>query len=174
MEKITLLPFDLPGKIYRSALPNSSMFDPEHEILPLYQKAGIKWVVALTPDEEALQYTGVHLHNLYRPLGMDVINNPVEDFSAPSFGAFDTAIRLVINNARRSRNIAIHCHAGVGRTGMFVACLARELWGLDAENAIAWVRQYIPKAIDTPYQELFVGEYKKPHEKQHYPQSVKL
>ena len=174
MEKLTLLPYGLPGNIYRSPLPNSKMFDAEKEVLAAYKQAGVKWVVALVPDGEVLEHAGVHLHDLYRPLGIEVINNPVEDFSAPSHGAFDTATRMVINMAKRGKTIAIHCHAGIGRTGMFAACLARELWGLDGDKAIAWVREYIPGAVESDFQVEFVREYKEIQEKPHYPQSVKL
>ncbi len=174
MEKLTLLPFELPGSIYRSPLPNSSMYDPEKEILPAYMAANITWVVSLILDSEALQYSDCHLHAIYRPRHIEVINNPVQDFSAPGHGAFDTAIRMVINQAKRGKNIAIHCHAGIGRTGMFMACLARELWGWDAEQAIAWVRTFIEGAVESEFQVKFVEEYKFERNQPHSPQSVRL
>ena len=171
---MTLIPFELPGKIYRSPLPNSSMFDPEKEVLAAYVAANIKWVVSLVLDSEALEFSNSHLHELYRPRHIEVINNPVQDFSAPAHGAFDTAIRMVINNAKRGRNIAVHCHAGIGRTGMFLACLARELWDWEADEAIAWVRTFIKNAVESDFQVKFVEEYKSERDKPHSPQSVKL
>lgn len=39
-----------------------------------------------------------------------------------------------------SLQVAVHCHAGFGRTGIVVACLALILKQLTAEDAIALVR----------------------------------
>ena len=160
MEKLTLLPYELPGKIYRSPMPFSSMFDIDREIFPLYQQAGIKHVVMLPPGDEALHHTGMDLHQFYLEASLQVIVCQVEDFTAPPQGTFDAAIQKVIELAKKGESIAIHCHAGVGRTGMFAACLARELKDIGAEEAIAWVRRFIPNAIDTDYQEQFVRKYK--------------
>ena len=91
--------------------------------------------------------------------GLQVISSPVEDFSAPPHGSFDAAIQQVIRLAQQGQAIAIHCHAGIGRTGMFAACLARELWGWNSDDAIAWVRQFIPQAVESDFQVRFVEEY---------------
>ncbi len=56
--------------------------------------------------------------------------------------------------------LAMHCHAGIGRTGIFLACMAQDLLGMDAEESIRWVRGYIPGAVETPYQLQFVREYR--------------
>jgi len=37
--------------------------------------------------------------------------------------------------------------------------MAHELLGTDADESIAWVRRYIPYAIDTDYQKQFVREH---------------
>ncbi len=60
---------------------------------------------------------------------------------------------------KNGENLAVHCHAGVGRTGMFAAMMAHELLGTNADESIAWVRRYIPFAIDTDYQKRFVREH---------------
>jgi len=40
----------------------------------------------------------------------------------------------------------------VGRTGLFAACLARRVLGLSGEDAIRWVRRFIPEAVETSEQ----------------------
>lgn len=158
---LTLLPYNLPGKIYRSPMPFSQMFDPDFQVFALYQQHGIQHAVVLPPEQELLRWTGFDLLQHYRDNGIQPIPVPVEDFSAPPHGAFDDAIQQVILLAKQGETIALHCHAGVGRTGMFAACLARELWGWDGKPATAWVRQFIPNAIDTDFQVKFVEEYKR-------------
>lgn len=39
------------------------------------------------------------------------------------------------------RRLYIHCHGGVGRTGMIVACCLARLWDLDADEALVEMRR---------------------------------
>ncbi|MCJ7694410.1 MAG: hypothetical protein MUO40_03205, partial [Anaerolineaceae bacterium] len=107
MEKITRLPYQFPGEIFRSPCPSSIMFDITGEVFPLYRMHKIKWVVMLLSDEEALQHTGLNLREVYASEGMQVIYSPVEDFCAPPFGAFDDAIQQVLVHVNLTENIAI-------------------------------------------------------------------
>jgi hypothetical protein len=42
---------------------------------------------------------------------------------------------------------------------MVLACLARVVFGFDGKDAIRWVRQFIPSAVETRQQEKFVEEF---------------
>ena len=156
---LSLLPYGLPAEIYRSPMPFSRMFDLQGEVFSAYQKAGISCVVMLVSDEEAIQQSGYDLRRLYEDAGMQVIACAVEDFSTPPRGAFDEALKLVTENAGRGIKTVIHCHAGIGRTGMFAACLARLVFGMDVSEAVAWVRKVIPQAVETSEQQRFVEDF---------------
>ncbi len=83
---------------------------------------------------------------------------PIPDYGVPSFAtwsAWDTArgdVHAVIKGGGR---IALHCAAGLGRTGMIAAKLLSEL-GFTPQAAIVEVRRLRPGAIETEAQVAFV------------------
>lgn len=158
-ELLTEFLFGTPGKVYRSPTPGSRMFDPDDQVLSLYKEKGISTVVVLNFEEEHQRHSGRNLLDLYRQFGYHVIYAPVPDFSTPEKGAWDQTLAETIDAIKNGENTVIHCHAGIGRTGMFVAMLAHEILALNSEDAIAWVRNYVPYAIDTHYQKSAVEDY---------------
>jgi len=112
-------------------------------------KAGIDVVVMLTQPKEVQRLIGMNLAKRYQELGFDVIRAPIADFSVPEVGALNKPIRETLRAARDGQTIVIHCHAGLGRTGMFAACLAKVVFGMDGMEARAWVRQHIRHAVET-------------------------
>lgn len=159
MGPLTELPYGLAGKIFRSPMPDSVLFDMDHRVLPAYEKSGVDMVVMLTSEEEAIANRGGSLLQTYNELGLEAIYAPTRDFCAPEEIIFRSALGEVLPAAESGRIIAIHCHAGVGRTGSFAACLARMVFGFDGDHAIAWVRQFIPTAVENELQAQFVREF---------------
>ena len=47
--------------------------------------------------------------------------------------------------------MVIQCYTGLGRIEL-IAAVAKRLLGVPGEAAIAWVRRYIPRAVETPVQ----------------------
>jgi protein-tyrosine phosphatase len=156
---LTLLPYGLAGAIYRSPLPFSPLFDRQGLLLDAFIKHGVDVVVMLTPKSEVKNLTGLDLFTRYQQLGFDVIYAPVQDFSIPQKGAFQEPVKRILRAAKSGLTSVIHCHAGLGRTGMFAACLAKVVFDLDGAEASDWVRQYITRAIETPEQRRFVEEF---------------
>ena len=155
---LTELPFGLAGHIFRSPMPFGA-YDPQGEIVTEYVQKQVSVIVLLAEDEECLQKAGRNLRCLYEEMEFKVIHLPIPDFGVPSNGNLVHAVNAVIAYAQTGRNIAIHCFAGIGRTGLFVALIAKQVLDFSGEEAIAWVRQYISGAVVTAEQEqLVIGD----------------
>ncbi len=159
MPSLIELPFGLPGRVYRSPMPFRPG-DEDGHVFRQYQEQQVSVVVLLVTDEECLERAGRNLRLFYEINKLDVIHLPIQDYSVPSQSALLAAIEAALDYARAGNNIAIHCYAGYGRTGMFLACMARRGLGMSANQAIEWVRSYIPTAIEAPEQIKVVRAFK--------------
>jgi protein-tyrosine phosphatase len=149
------IPLNLPGKVYRSPMPFAA-FDEHYSTLEEYLQADIDTVVMLTESGEDLRRANMDLQNVYKENEIGVIHFPIVDFDTPDdLGGLKDVLHQVVEKAELGENIAVHCFAGRGRTGMFIALLSRLVLGLDGQAAIDWVRQYFP-AIETSAQEQIV------------------
>jgi protein tyrosine phosphatase domain-containing protein 1 len=99
---------------------------------------------------------GLNLKSFYLNQGFQVLHLPIPDFNVPSKEDLEEAIKKTVEHAQVGKNILIHCHAGLGRTGLFVAYLAKRVLGLSSEEAIHWTRKYIPHALETDEQSQMV------------------
>ena len=145
---LTELPLNLPGRIFRSPMPFGD-FDPQGEVLHKYKEEKVSVIVLLAEDEECLRKARCDLRTLYIQEGFQVIHLPIRDFSVPSKEDLERVVKITVEHARSGQNIAIHCNAGIGRTGLFAAFMAKQVFGSSGEEAIDWVRQYIPGAVES-------------------------
>ena len=150
MTLIELL-YDLPGRVFRSEMPFSS-YDPYGKLFSDYQRERISTVVLLAEDSECQRITGFDLRKFYLEQGIKVIYLPIPDFGTPHIGNITKAVELACEQAGQGYHQVVHCHAGIGRTGMFAACLAIRIMGFSASDAISWVRERIPGAVEVPEQ----------------------
>ncbi len=81
---------------------------------------------------------------------------PIPDVSVPAKDDLEQAVHNTIAYAQAGDHIVVHCSAGLGRTGLFMAYLAKRCLGLSGGEALQWVRRYIPHAVETPEQQRLV------------------
>lgn len=156
--ELTELLFPFPGRIFRSAMPYSS-YDPDGKLISAYKENDVSLIVLLASDEECLRITGRYLRSVYEKEGFEIIYLPIPDFSIPELAELRAAVQEVVSHSESGNGAAIHCHAGLGRTGMFAACLAKLGLDYSSEEAIQWVRESIPGAVEVRDQELLVRSF---------------
>ena len=152
------LPFGFSGRIFRSPMP-FGRYDVRKDVIRQFKQKDIHVIVVLTDDEECLARAGRDLRSFYDEQGYKVVYLPIRDYDLPTPQDMEAAIQETFDYARAGRNIAIHCYAGNGRTGTFAACAAKRALGMSGKQAIEWVREYIPGAIETHEQEWWVLNY---------------
>ena len=138
-----------------------SRFD-KVDVWSSFIEQSIDLVVVLTEQQEYLVYAGKDLPAFYRSQGMEVLHIPVPDFGIPDdLDSWQDGLEAVVLAAESGKNVVIHCLAGIGRTGTFLACLAKEKMALDGMDAIRWVRNSVQGAMENSYQEDFVINYQR-------------
>ncbi|MGH7182783.1 MAG: protein-tyrosine phosphatase family protein [Nitrospiraceae bacterium] len=131
--EMTELPFGQQGRIFRSAMPFGK-HDREGLIYQAYRDHDVSVIVLLAEDDECKQKANRDLRALYTHDGFTVVHLPIVDFGIPEPQPLRVALDATVRAAQSGSYIVIHCSAGIGRTGLFTACLARKLLNLTGKQ----------------------------------------
>jgi atypical dual specificity phosphatase len=114
------------------------------------REQGIEVLVSLTEDKPRRDWA--------EDAGMLIFHEPLEDMEAPTQEQLDRAVSAILRALEQNMGVAVHCGAGLGRTGVVVASyfVAR---GLSAENAVARIRRMRPGSVETEEQAAAVEEF---------------
>jgi len=124
-------------------------YDSDFEEL---ETRGVGAVVSLT--EDAVLADGAERH------GFAYLHVPIPDGTAPEMFQVQQFITFCEQNIEQDRPVAVHCLAGIGRTGTMAACYLVHK-GMRAEAAISEIRRIRPRSIETLSQEGVIYEYER-------------
>ena len=136
------------GKLAGTPVPGV-YFDMEYDLKAL-QSVGITTLITLT--ETALDETKL------APFGIKSVWEPIADMGAPSIEQAIRICKQIDSLLNQGEVIAVHCRAGLGRTGTVLA--AHLVWeGKGALSALEYVRRIEPRWVQSEAQVEFLEAF---------------
>lgn len=147
------------------ARPSTEIVE-KFNIIEQFHVCGLKTVINLQrPGEHASCGSTLEPESgfTYRPelfmeAGIYFYNFGWKDYGVASLTTILDMVK-VMSFAMQEGKIAVHCHAGLGRTGVLIACFLVFTSRMSADQAILFVRAKRPNSIQTRGQLLCVREF---------------
>uniref|UniRef100_A0ABM5FK48 Protein tyrosine phosphatase domain-containing protein 1 isoform X2 n=2 Tax=Pogona vitticeps TaxID=103695 RepID=A0ABM5FK48_9SAUR len=155
----------ITDNILAMSRPSTEVIE-KYNIIEQFQRCGIKTVINLQrPGEHAScgnpleQESGfTYLPEAFMEAGIYFYNFGWKDYGVASLTTILDMVK-VMTFALQEGRVAIHCHAGLGRTGVLIACYLVFATRMTADQAILFVRAKRPNSIQTRGQLLCVREF---------------
>ena len=117
-------------------------------------------MISLNTENEFSDYGVPALISSYRDAGLSGINFPILDQHVPSMHALNDILDSMDQTIHRGGKVLLHCVGGLGRSGVVAACYLVKFCRMDAQSAIAQIRQYrSERAIENSMQEKFISDF---------------
>lgn len=138
----------VPGKLMAFSSPASFHRDglsPQH-FIPIFQSKGIQGIARLNEllyNEQAFEREGIRVYDLEYPDGSCAKDHIIKEFLQICEEVID----------QQGKGIAVHCRAGLGRTGTLIGCYILSKYNIfDGESLIGWMRIARPGMLIGPQQ----------------------
>ncbi|MCW8193417.1 ATP-binding cassette domain-containing protein [Proteobacteria bacterium 005FR1] len=129
-------------------------YDTVYDLKAL-RRVGVTCLMSLTehpPAEPAIET------DLLRQFGINGLHYPIADMAAPSMETAVSICESLEDLLKRGEVVAVHCRAGLGRTGTVLA--AQLIWeGSDAMTALETVRRIEPRWVQSDVQVAFLESF---------------
>ncbi len=112
---------------------------------------GVELLVSLTEEPPPRRWVN--------DAGLLGVHLPVEDMTAPTPDQLAAAVQAIRRANTAGLGAAVHCAAGLGRTGTVLACYFVAVRGDSAAAAVERVRRLRPGSVETPAQEEAVAAF---------------
>lgn len=150
------------GRLILSSCPTiNRQVEPSflENLLIEYKQRRVKLVVTLLDFNEIEDLGIISFSTFLMDNGFNWIHCPIRDRSTCSD---QKRIRTLLEDIKEvlksDKSVLIHCHAGLGRTGLLAATFLVSM-GLTADSAIKTIRETRPGSIETTEQERYVKEW---------------
>lgn len=95
------------------------------------------------------------------PHGVSYYEFPWPDMTAPQQDVVLRSVQVMDYHVKNRGRVLVHCHAGLGRTGLMIACYFVYSQHMPSAEAIEKVRKCRPGAIQTTRQAQFISDFEK-------------
>lgn len=136
------IPLDSPGKLYASPMPYGP-YDPFNRLLGDYRKRKIDVVVPLVTDEEVEKKAAKNIFKVYKKTGFQTVRFPIPDLTGPSMEEVTESISQMAILLGEGKKMVVHCNAGLGRTGVVLACVMAEIENKTGDEAMALIKEHL-------------------------------
>ena len=138
----------VPGKLAGTPMPGA-VFDIDYDLAAL-KAVGVTCLITLTEGDLAQEPLARH--------GLKNLHLPIRDREPPTVPQITMLLIRMEALLKKGEVLAVHCLAGIGRTGTILAA-----WlvsnGLTAQEALRRVRRIEPKFVQTTEQEEFLQQF---------------
>jgi protein-tyrosine phosphatase len=125
-----------------------------------YKRLGVQTVVSLLESHEARELDLADEGPLCRAANLQFLSFPIADRGVPRNSVeFAKLVESIAQRLRSGDSVAIHCRAGIGRSGLLAACVLGT-FGVAPDSAFAMLGRVRGVAVpDTDAQVAWVHDY---------------
>lgn len=132
----------IPDKILALSSPCDTGKDqtlPAKLYISKFRKMGIKGVIRLNEplyDDQTFKSQGINIYDM-----------EFQDGSCPDDSVIKEFIAIMNQELKHGGAVAIHCRAGLGRTGTLIGCYIMNKYAFEPNALIGWLRLARPGSV---------------------------